>query len=134
MKKVKTIGSILLAALVLLASSNFFVDVHFCGDHLKAISFLSEADGCGHAELPPCHREAMKGCCENTQISHDAQDLKKEAVSIQISPTVESGLVCNALAVAEIVPEFTTEKKSSRSYKPPLPKTDRQVVLSVFLI
>jgi hypothetical protein len=134
MKKLRTIGSSLLALLVLLASSHFFVDVHFCGDQLKAISFLSEADGCGHAQMPPCHRDLMNGCCENQQITHDAQDLKKEAVAIQISPTVDAAIVHHAWVLAEIIPQAVQRKTHLLSYKPPLPNSDRHAVLSVFVI
>lgn len=134
MKKLKTIGSSALALLVLLASSHFFVDVHFCGDKLKAISFLSEADGCGHADMPPCHRDLMNGCCENQQISHDAQDLKKETASIQISPSPQLDVVLHPLVLAEIVPQSLHQENLRLPYKPPLPTIDRHAVLSVFLI
>ena len=134
MKKLRTIGSSTLALLVLLASSHFFVDVHFCGDKLKAISFLAEADGCGHAEMPPCHRDLMNGCCDNQQISHDAQDLKKEAVSIQFSPSIDTGVILHPVALSEIVPQTANQENLLLAYKPPLPTKDRHAVLSVFLI
>lgn len=132
MKKLKTLGSLVLALLVLLASSHFFVDIHYCGDRLKAVSFLSEADGCGHSELPPCHRNLIKGCCENEQITHDAQDLKKEVVEVQV-PTTFGDLVANTPLAVEVIPAVVRPKTFIAS-DPPLPVTNRQVLFSVFLI
>ncbi|MFZ5970893.1 MAG: HYC_CC_PP family protein [Bacteroidota bacterium] len=132
MKKLKTLGALVLALLVLLASTHFFVDVHYCGDRLKAVSFLSEADGCGHSELPPCHGNLMKGCCENEQITHDAQDLKKEVVEVQV-PTTFGDLVENTPLAVEVIPAVVRPKTFIAS-DPPLPVTNRQALFSVFLI
>jgi hypothetical protein len=103
MKLFRTISSLLMAALVLLASSSFYVGVHYCGGTIKAIAFLDEADGCGHPELPPCHRKVMESCCENDQVVHESQELKAELTNIL--PALSSAdIVHQSVVLAEIIP------------------------------
>lgn len=134
MKLLRTIFSLLLALLVLLASSSFFVDVHTCGGMVKAVALLDEADGCGHQSLPPCHRAAMKGCCENESIMHEADDFKSQSneVTIQLLPLadVEHHLVL----IAEIIPSTVLSTVDFPNYKPPLRTCDKLTTLQVFLI
>jgi hypothetical protein len=134
MKLLRPIGSMLLALLVVVASSNFFVDVHMCGKEVKAVSFLSEADGCGHASMPPCHRALMKGCCDNQQIQHDAQDVKKEVTTVQVPTPACIDLIPTAVLLAEVIPSVFTAGAFEIPVDPPLRSIDRTVLLAVFLI
>jgi hypothetical protein len=104
MKLFRTISSLLMAVLVLLASSSFYVGVHYCGGTIKAIAFLDEADGCGHPELPPCHRKVMESCCENDQVVHESQDIRSEAANVGHPLLSLTTIVHNTLVLAEIIP------------------------------
>jgi hypothetical protein len=134
MKVVRSIGSLALALLVLMASSHFFVDMHLCGDKVKAVSFLSEADGCGHAKLPPCHQKLMKDCCDNEQIEHAAQDVKKEVVSVQLPTPTSIDLLHHTLVLAEFIPSVEPTRLHNTPYDPPLRAVDRNVLHAIFLI
>lgn len=104
MKLFRTISSLLLAVLVLMASSSFYVGVHSCGGTVKAVAFLQEADGCGHQDFPPCHRKAMEGCCENDLVIHESQELKTEAAGIVLPTLFSSDVMHQAVVLAEIIP------------------------------
>jgi hypothetical protein len=69
MKKIISIFCILL---LLIATSNLAVNIHFCGNSISSIDFLGKAKTCGNA----CNSKASlkeKSCCKNfsTVISTD---------------------------------------------------------------
>ncbi|MBX2968451.1 MAG: hypothetical protein KF803_03695 [Cyclobacteriaceae bacterium] len=135
MKKLRTISSLLLAALVLMASSSFYVGVHVCGGAVKAIAFLNEADGCGHQELPPCHRKAMKGCCNDEQVIHESQELKASSTSITLPVISTSDIIHNTAILAEIIPAVHTTPITYIDDHPPT-LTGNKIIISIqsFLI
>jgi hypothetical protein len=118
MNRIRSISSVLLAVLVLMASSSFYVGVHICGGTVKAIAFLQEADGCGHQELPPCHRKAMDGCCENDQVIHEGLDFKTTDAFAH-APLTAATILHTSLVLAEIVPTTSITPIPFRSDHPP---------------
>lgn len=134
MKATRSISSILLAVLVLMASSSFYVDVHVCGGSVKAVAFLEQADGCGHATLPPCHLALMKGCCENESIVHKGDDFKTYSSEITITTSPFVDVVLPSILLAEIIPSALVVNTHYRNYDPPLRSTDRTIDLQVFNI
>jgi hypothetical protein len=134
MKIIRSILSLVLATLVLLASSSFYMSTHSCGGRVNKIAFLEKADGCGHQSMPPCHRQLMKGCCEDEIIAHDAQDLKSEAnLNLpSLLPTFELAPIVSVLA--EIIPSAEQSRITYLKYDTPLRSTDRTITQQVFLI
>jgi hypothetical protein len=134
MKIIRSILSLFLATLVLVASSNFYMATHSCGGRVNKVAFLEKADGCGHQSMPPCHRQLMKDCCEDKVISHDAQELKSEA-NINLTsllPTFELAATVSVLAV--IIPSEETSRISFLKYDIPIRSIDRTISHQVFLI
>lgn len=119
MKLLRTISSLLLAALVLMASSSFYVGMHYCGGTVKAVAFLNKADGCGHQELPPCHRKAMEDCCNDEQFIHESQDINGLTVNILLPVLSSTDVIHNTLVVAEIIPAASVAPTSYFTYHPP---------------
>jgi hypothetical protein len=134
MKSIRPISSIILTLLVLMASSSFYVDMHFCGGDVKEMAFLEQADGCGHQQLPPCHRALMKGCCENETISHEGQGFKNSFVKISIDPSLSIDIEQSQVLLSEVIPTVPVAKTQYHNYDPPLRSTDRTIDLQVFLI
>jgi len=134
MKSFRTISSLLLAALVLMASSSFYVGVHSCGGSVNAVAFLKEADGCGHQQQPPCHRKATKGCCEDDQIVHERIDFKA-IDALTISELVATPVAHNTLVIAEVIPTVTVNPTAYLSEHPPA-LTGHDIIISIqsFLI
>lgn len=135
MNMFRTISSLLLAALVLLASSSFYVGVHSCGGTVKAVAFLNDADGCGHNQLPPCHRKAMEECCDDEQITHQSQDLKANATVVSLTDISSSPIIHHTVVLSEIIPTVELNPVSYFSDHPPaLTGNDILVSIQSFLI
>lgn len=130
MKLFRTISSLLLAALVLLASSSFYVGVHYCGGSVKAVAFLNNADGCGHEELPPCHRKAMEGCCNDEQVVHESQELKASSASIILPVLSATDLLHNPVVLSEIIPAAHPTPTTYIDDHPPA-LTGHDIILSI---
>lgn len=133
MRIVRSIVSFLLASLVLLASSSFYVSSHACGGHIIKVAFLEKADGCGHAQMPPCHRALMKGCCEDEVVTHDAQDLKMEA-PLHLTYYAAVAILPSPVVLADVIPSPAVQHIDYCDYDPPLPADDLVVAHRVFLI
>lgn len=135
MKLFRTLSSLLLATLVLMASSSFYVGVHYCGGTVNAVAFLQEADGCGHQQLPPCHRKAMEGCCSDEQVVHEAQELKTEITGITLPALPSTDIVHHSVVLAEVVPTAETNPSIYFSDHPPA-LTGHAIIISIqsFLI
>jgi hypothetical protein len=133
MRLFRSILSLTLAVLVLLASSSFYVAMHSCSGRVNKIAFLEVADGCGHAKMPPCHQKMMKGCCEDEVIAHEGQDLKYES-KLTIHPSfVALAIVHTPALIAEIVPAGQSALPFF-DYDIPLRSADRTVMHRTFLI
>lgn len=104
MNTLRKISSSLLALLVLLASSSFYVGVHVCNGSVNAVAFLQDADGCGHQTMPPCHQALMKGCCEDDLVVHEAQEIKGDISGIAIPAVSSTDILHNTILVSEIIP------------------------------
>lgn len=134
MKSTKTILSCLFAVLVFLSSSTFSVGVHSCGGSVRGIALLDHADGCGHQNMPPCHRKMMKGCCEDAMITYQGQGF-----SHNLSPVV-TGIASFVMVappvvlLADVIPAGNHIASFRTDYDPPLPAQDRTVALRTFLI
>jgi hypothetical protein len=82
-KKLHKFFSILMAGLMFLTSSGFTIDVHYCQNKLKRVSFIGKAKTCQevagckmtsdtkstkscHSQITSCGETlSHKGCCEN---------------------------------------------------------------------
>ncbi len=134
MKLFRTISALLLAVLVLMASSSFYVGAHYCGGALKAIAFLDEADGCGHQELPPCHRKAMEGCCNDEQVVHESQDLKVQSPSVTLLCLSWVDVIHHTVVLAEIIPAVQITSSYPDDHPPALTGHDIIISIQSFLI
>ena len=130
----RTIASILLGILVLLATTSFMVGMHFCGTQIENIALFSKASGCAmEKSLPPCEQHANESCCKDQTIIHEGQDFKISIAQVYFSPIV--------YLLAAQVPVFISENIPSTplpieyyNYDPPLRSLDLTVSLQVFLI
>jgi hypothetical protein len=134
MKLFRSISALLLTALVLVASSSFYVGVHSCGGTVKAVAFLNEADGCGHQELPPCHRKVMEGCCNDEQVVHESQDLKVQSPSVSLSDLASVEVIHHTVVLSEIIPAIQITSSYPDDHPPALTGHDIIISIQSFLI
>lgn len=132
MRHIRTILSLSLAALVLLASSSFYVGIHVCRGKVKAVALLDEADGCGHKTMPPCHRSMMDNCCDNEQIEHEASVVQLVQYSVNISPVF---YLITSIDLPDLSKVFETVSSFPLAFAPEDPPTScGRIILSLIHI
>lgn len=135
MKALRFISLISLATLVLVSSTSFMVGMHFCGKELQNFALFSKADGC-HLEkpIPPCHKPASPGCCDDETIVHQREDIKVSVKQPYLSPIVAVIIEQAPLLISEIIPGEPVAQTAFYHYEPPLRSADLIISLQIFLI
>lgn len=123
----KSILSILIAGLTLIATSGISVNKHYCGNHLASISLLGDG-GCTCGVM-----EDEANCCHTERsffhVDDDFSVTPVHTLTVQ-QASMLTILVCN-LSV-----DFNTNEAfaSFKHYKPPIPDKDIPVLIQSFLI
>jgi hypothetical protein len=133
MKKFRQILALAFSALVFISSSSFSFGMHHCGGEVRDVAFLSAADGCGHQQLPPCHRKLMAGCCSDETLTYAGQGFNVDHNQIGTSPAPFSDFITPVI-LNEIVPALTSSNANFVYYDPPLRSSDRVIINQVFRI
>lgn len=135
MKFLKPIVCSVLALLVLVSSSSFTINMHFCGGSVQSVSLIEKATPCPmEVKTPPCHKAFAKrsSCCDDEQFLYQGQDFKNhEVANIQV---VQQAWVIELPVLAQIVPIATAKFSHYTLYKPPLLQHDIPVLIQSFLI
>jgi hypothetical protein len=133
MKKFRQILSIAFSALVFISSSSYSFGLHHCGGEVRDVAFLSEADGCGHQQLPPCHRKLMTGCCSDETVSYVGQGFDFNH-HIDIAANAPISQFIQSLPVDRIISTLTSLESNFVYYDPPLRSSDLIITNQVFRI
>lgn len=138
-----------MAWLMLLSSTGFSMDVHYCQDQLMSISFFSKAKSChDKQDSPPCHKvkktchnqkenitESDKdNCCHNETVVIEKSDFDATNAQIATMQDIQFDFVAAFVAVCVFNYIVETDHQSYPLYKPPLPDRDVQVLYQTFLI
>jgi len=134
MKLLKPIVAIVFAFLVFLSSTSFVVGVHYCGGKVKDVQFLELADGCGHNQLPPCHRQLMSNCCKDEVIQHEGQGFENVFTSVDIKNPSFVEVEVPPVLIAFVIPVVDLNPLHFYNYDTPLRSVDRTRIHQVFLI
>ena len=139
MKLLKSILSCSLAFIVLVSSSSFVVNMHFCGGHVQSVSLIEEAAPCPmEVQLPPCHKKmAIKksGCCEDTHVAFEGKDFNAKLHDFSMLAWHAMNSVANLPLIMEVVQVNEALAYSSHiPYKPPIVERDIPVLIQSFLI
>ena len=138
-----------MALLMLLSSTGFSMDAHYCQGQLKGVSFLGKAKSCHDIQATPsCHKtkktcqhkeenlsqEEKDNCCSNESIVVEKSDV--DATSPQIASASDIQLDFVAAFVAVYVFNYHVEANVQPffQYKPPIPDRDIQILYQTFLI
>ena len=85
MKSIRLISPWFAMLMVLFASSQFMVGMHFCQGAMQGIALFKEAPGCEHkAQVPPCHAQAMEGCCDDEILVHESEGFTFSTTQINV--------------------------------------------------
>lgn len=139
MKFLKPIVSSMLALLVLVSSSSFMVNMHFCGGHVQSISLINEAAHCPmEVQLPPCHKEMVvkkSGCCEDKHVAFEGKDFNTKIQDFSLLNWQAINWVATLPVIMEVIQVNEAITFSNHiSYKPPIAERDIPVLVQSFLI
>lgn len=142
MHRFRKISALLLSMLVLLGSTSFTFNMHFCMEQIESIAFFKDAKACEMmTKAPPCAKEDhhgggehedAKGCCEDRTHLIEGQDELKEVGSVSL-PNIQFvavlyAVVFNYFALSDV------ENHTFKKYSPPIIERDIPVLVQSFLI
>lgn len=138
-----------MALLMLLSSTGFSMDLHYCQDQLKGISLIGKAKSCHDKQAtPPCHKTKKTchhsndklsqtekdNCCHNETVVIEKTDLDATATQIATVQDIQLEFVAAFVAVYVLNIYAQADFQPYAQYKPPLPDRDIQVLYQTFLI
>jgi hypothetical protein len=150
-KKFHKIISVMMAMLVLLSSTGFSMDLHFCQGQLKSFSLFGKAETC-HAQAAKSHCQKKKKTCHASISNQDEVGKCKKNCCSNKTVKIESNNDIKNIQTLELAPlqaKFLTAfiqvyllKKSEQNkaiiphlnYVPPLLNKDIPVLIQSFLL
>lgn len=144
----RKIGHIILAILVFISSTGLLINLHYCREELKGMSFFFEKESCHQpsAGAPACplhqptgcghggEEEDKKGCCDN-QPTYVKTDDARQADLQQLQPWLLVAPVAELVDIKAPAPPTTdAHTRHYLIYRPPIVLTDLPVLFQSFLI
>ena len=123
-KILKNISVCFLSLLVLMASTSFTIDKHYCGETLVDVSYFGAADNCG--------MEDIKSSKNETQVIKLPAFEKDNG--FQFSTEEIQFLVFHTYSYIHLFQAVELEKKTYKEHPPPDIVQDIQVLYETFLI
>lgn len=129
----------MIALLVLVSSSSFMVNMHFCGGDVQSVSLIEEAAPCPmEVQLPPCHKKmAIKksGCCEDKHVAFEGKDFNTQVQDFSLLTWQSINWVAAPPMIMEVIQVNESQVFSNHTlYKPPIVERDIPVLVQSFLI
>ncbi|MBK5279472.1 MAG: hypothetical protein JJE09_11485 [Bacteroidia bacterium] len=140
MSFIRSIASVFMASLVLIASVGVTVNLHVCGGNVQSIALYVKAKAC-KMEKPktmfngPMDHAKSNGCCEEESVILKGNETNAEVkTASEIVPSFN--LIAVILPVLYSIFEFDTSITSVAiaHYKPPSIEYDVTVLIQSFLI
>lgn len=132
--------SLSLALLILVSTSSFVVNMHFCGGAIQELSFKAILESC-QMDTPAAtnsHCETIEqeedSCCADHSVVNETQDFNNHSHQVQeLKPDFKiiSFVACFVLAVLEPVDQSIL---SHQDYSPPLIERNIPVLVQSFLL
>lgn len=130
-------GALLLAMLILLATTSFSVNMHYCGSQLVSVSLNKPAKKCCAFKISnqkSFFKTPKKSCCSDTEFTNLAEDTLTKTEQTSIVSTNTIALFTTPFYNTSIESPYSTYTKGFSTYHPPLIPINRQISYQVFLI
>lgn len=142
MQYIKSIASLILAALVLASSTTFSVGLHVCRGHVHNIAVMQKAQPCGMelmaADLgfvdEDCALAGGMTCCEDRTLSFEGTEYQYKTPTSVVLPDVTMVSAVMPSVLSQRTPPQPAVFLSHDSYKPPLLHRDVTILVQSFLI
>lgn len=127
-----------MAAVVLLTTMSFTVDMHYCGDTLVDFSFSQQVETCGMEKMmnrSDCENPTLseKSCCTDKQVIKEGKDDLKVSFD-QLTFEQQLFVVSFTHTYSTLFEGTDSEAVPFFDYAPPFVKQDVQVLHQTFLI
>lgn len=150
--KAHRIFSILMASLLLLSSTGFSVDLHFCKGQIKSFSLFGTAKSCHktvastcNAKQKSCHSSlktqetSFKSGCEKTCCSNATFNLEPDKDFHKVQLSEASSFSVDFIAISPFTIKSRLQNLPNRiipylNYIPPLLKLDLLVWIQTFIL
>ncbi len=138
--------STFLALLMLISSTGFSVDIHYCQDSIAGISFFGKADCCkSKMQSTSCHasksvKVGIKNpkkddCCHNESIVIEKSDIEAPITHLSFNQDFQLCLFIPFITTnPKCIIGTTGDRNTFALYKPPLPERDIYSLYQTFLI
>ena len=128
MKSLHKIANVLLSITLLIATTGFTLNKHYCMGRLKAVAINETASPCGEKGT----KDPMP-CCEDVSQHLKVDEITKTAFDFDSQPDlVQLAIIAWVFSEGKL-PEVQNSP-TYYPYNPPPPDLDRQVAYQVFLI
>ncbi len=131
------ISSITLALLIVLSTTTFAVEKHFCGDFLVDVSFFGEADSCFSEVDFGCietEKITKKSCCKDELQFLDGQNNLKKASDDEVSFEQQNKFVDFCYSTDLLTKKIPDAFVPYGDYEPPKIIKDIQIFYEVYII
>ena len=130
--------AVCMAAVVLMTTMSFTVDMHYCGDTLVDFSFVQQVKTCGMEKAQAttsCENPALseKSCCTDKQVIKEGKDDLKVSFD-QLSLEQQVFVASFTYSYKSIFEGTESKEVPFFDYPPPFVKRDVQVLHQTFLI
>lgn len=140
---VKKIAAISLAAVVLITTTGFQLNAHYCAGSLKSFSFFGEAKACKHEVkvIKPCHKHAEmlsferseNDCCDYKDLNlepaaYEAMAMAKIMLDHSFEFVPQATVIDFSVQISDAQLDFIT------TYRPPPIERDIFVLVQSFLL
>jgi hypothetical protein len=128
-----------MAVVVLMTTTSFTVDMHYCGEKLVDFSFFQKAEGCGMEKAQvskiACQNPMLtqKACCSDEQMIKQGQDDLKISFD-KLSFEQQVFVASLTYSYLNLFEGTTSTDVPFKDYPPPFVKRDVQVLHQTFLI
>lgn len=131
LKMIKKSFHIVLALLLLAATTGVTMHKHYCMGRLKSVVVFEKADSCMLSKGLK-GKECPKACCEHEEQKFKVDNLNKASFEYQFAPKVHLSVLTYLLVNFDLLafaPSFKYQ-----NYKPPLLAQDVPVLVQSFLL
>lgn len=127
-----------MAAVVLMTTMSFAVDMHYCGDTLVDFSFVHQVESCGMEKaqvIANCETSTAseKSCCTDKQLIIEGQEDLKISFD-QLTLEQQVFVASFTFSYINLFEGIETNEVPFLDYAPPFLKQDVQVLHQTFLI
>jgi len=138
MKIIRSIVSLVLAALVFVSATSFTVSMHICMGQVRSIALLHDADNCGMGSMDEAQPEAERidwnSCCKDQTVVFDGNEYNVKVTEKTQADSFTPVMFILPRFISALFEDDAPAFTSYSPYKPPLIDRNIPVLVQSFLL